>query len=160
MIKFYSIFKFQYDIRWKHFETSIFLVFHSFFLIIHSLSFLQSYFGWFWKQKNKWIFLIFSVASQNAEAEVLFGALCLYSIFWEWQGYSLPCLFLNFASVIYCVSSCIPSLHTFNKISWWGGEGGVLHIFKFFLSWVGHRGGIGCLPSCVFVFIRYWWKNR
>ena len=32
LIKFYNIFKFQYDIRWKHFETSIFLVF-SFFLL-------------------------------------------------------------------------------------------------------------------------------
>jgi len=33
------------DIRWKHFETSIFLVFHSFFLIFHSLSILQSHLG-------------------------------------------------------------------------------------------------------------------
>ena len=33
---------------------------------------------------------MFSAASQIAEAELFFGALYLYSIYWEWQGYSLP----------------------------------------------------------------------
>ena len=45
------------------------------------------------ENKNKWICLMFSAASQIGEAELFFGALYLYSIYWEWQGYSLPCLF-------------------------------------------------------------------
>ena len=35
-------------------------------------------------------FRMFSAASQIVEAELFFGALYLYSIYWEWQGYSLP----------------------------------------------------------------------
>ena len=100
---------------------------------------------------------MFSVASQIAEVELFFEALYLYSLYWEWQGYSSPCLYLNFASVmILCrVSSCIPSF------SWRGrGVRGAFYTFTSFLSWVGHRGGgMGCLPSCVFVFIRYRWKK-
>ena len=98
---------------------------------------------------------MFSAASQIAEGELFFEALYL-SIFYilREQGYSSPCLYLNLASVmILCrVSACIPSFS-------WRGDGGILHIFQFFLSRVGHRGGMGRLPSCIFVFNRYWLKK-
>jgi len=94
------------------------------------------------ENKNKWIFWMFSAASQIAEVELFFVALYLYSIYWEWQGYSPPCLYLNFASVmILCrVSSCIPSF------SWWRGRGvrGAFYTFSsLFLSQGRHRGGDG-----------------
>ena len=105
-------------------------------------------------------FLNVSAASQIAEAELFFGALYLYSIYWEWQSYSLPCLFLNFASVMILCQLLIPRYNTLSmKFSWWRGGGGVLHIFQFFLSRVVHRGGMGRLPSCEVVFIRYGWKR-
>jgi len=73
---------------------------------------------------------MFSAASQIAEVELFFKAMYLYSIYSEWQGYSPPCLYLNFASVmILClVRSCIPSFSGRGK----RGEGGILHIFQFF----------------------------
>ena len=93
------------------------------------------------ENENKWIFWMFSAASQIAEVELFFEALYL-SIFYilREQGYSSPCLYLNFASVmILCwVSSCIPSF------SWWGERGeGAFYTFSSFLSQVGHRGGDG-----------------
>ena len=97
---------------------------------------------------------MFSAASQIAEVELFFEALYL-SIFYilREQGYSSPCLYLNFASVmIQCqVSYCIPSF------SWRGrGVRGAFSTFSsFFLSRVGHRGGDGtstilCIPLLIF----------
>jgi len=91
------------------------------------------------ENKNKWIFWMFSAASQIAEVELFFEALYLYSIYWEWQGYSSPCLYLNFASVmIQCrVSYCIPSF------SWRGrGVRGAFSTFSsFFIASGTWRGG-------------------
>ena len=81
------------------------------------------------ENKNKWFCWMFSAASQIAEVELFFEALYLYSIYWEWQGYSSPCLYSNFASVmVLCrVSSCIPSFS-------WGGRGvrGTFYTFSSF----------------------------
>ena len=62
-------------------------------------------------------FRMFSAASQIVEAELFFGALYLYSIYWEWQGYSLPCLYLNFenwtqnSSLLYLYNRLQPYNH-------------------------------------------------
>ena len=106
------------------------------------------------ENKNKWFCWMFSAASQIAEVELFFEALYLYSIYWECQGYSPPCLYLNFASVMMLcrVSSCVPSF------SWRGrGVRGAFYTFSsFFLPQVGHRGAgdgtsaILCIPLLIF----------
>ena len=108
------------------------------------------------ENKNKWIFWMFSAASQIVKAELSFGALYLYSE----SGYSLPCLFISFAWVmLLCQLPYIPSYNILSmKFSWWGGgEGGVLHTFQVFILSISV--GMGRLRSCVFVFICYWWKK-
>ena len=110
------------------------------------------------ENENKWIFWMFSAASQIAEAELFFRALYLYTESGK-VTLSLVC-FLNFASVmLLCQLPYIPSYNILSmKFSWWGGgEGGVLHTFQVFILSISV--GMGRLRSCVFVFICYRWKK-
>ena len=101
-------------------------------------------------------------ASQSARERIIFSEPCISDLFCGKQVTTLsPCFVFYFTWVSYNTWSLHKRLfYTLSMIfSWRGGRvGGMLHIFQF-LFWVGHRGCMGRLPSCVLVFISYRWTK-
>ena len=96
------------------------------------------------------------------EKKLFFPALYLRPILREARSLPLPLvlfsILLESAVTHVAFVSCF-STH-FMIFSWrLGGGGHATHFSIFYLEYDIEKGGMGRLPSCVFVFIRYWWKK-
>ena len=94
------------------------------------------------ENKNKWIFWMFSAASQIAEAELFFGALYLYSLV------RVARLLSPLSVFKFCFSHVTePAPGFLAFLDGRRGWGGVLYIFQFFILSRTKRGGWdGCHP--------------